>query len=88
MSEEIKTNELRRYAIMNRTEVTFRVSGDGSVAVMNRNGILNIPHIQGAPPYNTEEVLARADKFSLHPEEGKQRTVTRAEMAALLSQPN
>ena len=86
MSVEIKTNDLRRYAIQTRSEVTYRVRSSGQTAVMNPKGIIQIPGISGRPAYNVEDVLQRADEFVLNRPEEKSRTLTREAMAELLKQ--
>ena len=64
---DVKLNDLRRYAILNRTPVTYLDQG-GRKARVNRKGIVEIPGITGAPPYNVEDVLAAAREFVLEPE--------------------
>ena len=64
---DVKLNDLRRYAILNRTPVTYLDQG-GRKARVNRKGIVEIPGINGAPPYNVEDVLAAAREFVLEPE--------------------
>ena len=87
MSGDIKPNELRLYAINNRTEITYRASSQGQVCMVNEHGIIQIPGISGLPPYNIEDVLAHADEFELKNKKDKPRTLTRAEMVQLLKPP-
>lgn len=84
MSTEIKPNDLRLYAIQTRSEITYRVRHPAQVCVVNENGIVKIPGLSGPPPYNVEEVLARADEFILTSAKEKPRTLTREQMAELL----
>ena len=84
MSTEIKANELRLYAIQTRTEITYRVRSDGQVCVVDTKGIIKIPGLSGLPPYNADEVLARADEFILNRPDQKPRTLSREEIAELL----
>lgn len=84
MSAEIKANELRLYAIKNRVEVTYRVRSNGQVCVVDEKGVIKIPGISGLPPYNSDEVLARADEFTLSGRNQKPRTLSREELAELL----
>ncbi len=87
MSAEFKGNDLRRYAIKNRTAITCRVRSADQVCVVNEKGLLKIPGISGRPPYNVEDVLARADEFTLTGPDKRARPVSRAELAALLNPP-
>lgn len=87
MSGDIKPNDLRLYAINNRTEITYRAGSQGQVCVVNEHGIIQIPGISGLPPYNIEDVLAHADEFELKNKKDKPRTLTRAEMVQLLKPP-
>ncbi|MFQ5778057.1 MAG: hypothetical protein ACE5IP_08615 [Terriglobia bacterium] len=87
MSSDIKPNDLRLYAINNRTEITCRMSSNGQVCMVNERGLIQIPGISGLPPYNCEDVLARADQFELKDSKDKPRTLTRAEMVRLLKPP-
>lgn len=80
---EIKLNELRRYAIANRTRITYRTR-DGRVSVVTVQGIVEIPGVTGPPPYNSEEVLREADEFLCAMEDGKTSTLTREAMAEML----
>lgn len=84
MSTEISANDLRRFAIQTRTEITYRVRHGGQVCVVNTNGLIKIPGLSGLPPYNIEEVLAAADQFELQRGPEKPRTLNREEMLALL----
>ncbi len=63
---ELKLNELRRYAIKTRNFVHYRDT-EGRSAVLNPKGIIEIPGITGPPPYNVEDVFARAVEFRLEP---------------------
>lgn len=84
MSADIKPNDLRLFAIQNRAEITYRVRRAEQVCVVNPQGIIKIPGLAGPPPYNVEEVLARADEFTLARSGQKAQTLGREEMAALL----
>jgi len=84
MSAEIKVNDLRLLAIQTRGEITFRAR-DGRVGVMSEKGILHIPGLNGPPSYNLDDVLARAEEFTLTGADKKARTLARAEMVALLA---
>lgn len=84
MPGDIAANDLRRYAIQTRTEITYRVRRDAQVCVVNTSGLIKIPGLSGPPSYNAEDVLARADEFELKRGEEKPRTLTRAEMLELL----
>lgn len=84
MSSEIIANDLRRFAIQTRTEITYRVRQGGETCVVNTQGLIKIPGLSGLPSYNVEEVLARADQFELQRAAEKPRTLTRDEMVALL----
>ena len=64
---DVKLNDLRRYVVLNRTPVTY-LDQSGRKAHVNRKGIVEIPGIAGAPPYNVEDVLAAAQEFVLEPE--------------------
>lgn len=83
---EVKLNDLRRYAIFNRTPITY-LDGQGRKARVNRKGIVEIPEITGPPPYNVEDVLAGAQEFVLEPEgpQPQVRRLTRQEIAELLA---
>ena len=83
MSEELKLNDLRRFAILTRTEVTYRNSRNGQTCVVSRKGTIEIPGLASRPTYNAEEVLAAADDFRLEPEAGPSRALPREELAAL-----
>ncbi len=82
---EIKLNDLRRFAIWNRTPITLS-DPQGRKVVVNRKGIVEIPGINHPDPPNAEEVLAGAAEFLLQPEDPKAKPsqLGRAEMAALL----
>ncbi len=82
---EIKLNELRRFAIWNRTPITFS-DPQGRKVVVNRKGLVEIPGINHPHPPNAGEVLAAALEFLLEPEDPKvsPRQLSREEMAALL----
>lgn len=84
MGEELKLNDLRRFAILTRTAVTCRSSRDGRACVVSRKGVIEIPGLAGRPSYNAEELLSVADDFRLEPEAGDVRTVPREELTALL----
>lgn len=86
MSEELKLNDLRRFAILTRTAVTYRTSRDGHTCVIQRNGVVQIPGISGPPAYDAEAVLADAEEFRLEPETGQPRAIPREELAALVKQ--
>ena len=83
---EVKLNDLRRYAILNRTPITYS-DASGRQARVRRNGVVEIPGLAGAPPYNIEDVLADAQEFVLEPEHPKAqiRRLSRPEIAALLA---
>lgn len=81
---DIKPNDLRLLAIQTRSEITYRVRSDGQVCVVNEKGIIKIPGLNGPPPYDVEEVLARADEFILAGRDRKTQTLSREEMIALL----
>lgn len=83
---EVRLADLRRYAIFNRTAILYR-DPNGRQARVNRKGIIEIPAVAGAPPYNIEEVLAVAEEFSLEPEgpKAQPRRLTRPQMAGLLA---
>lgn len=87
MSAEITANELRRYAIRTRTEITYRVRGQAQECVVNHQGIIKIPGISGRPAYNSEDVLARADEFELRGDNEAPRTLSREQMLELLKPP-
>lgn len=87
MSTEITANQLRRYAIQNRTEITYRVRRQGQVCVVNTQGIIKIPGISGPALYNADDVLARADEFELKRGEEKPRSLSREQMLELLKPP-
>ena len=84
MSSEILPNDLRRFAIQTRTEITYRVRDGGQTCVVNTQGLIKIPGLSGLPPYNVEEVLAQADQFELRRGAETPRTLTREEMIQLL----
>lgn len=84
MSEEIKLNDLRRFAILSRTAVTYRSRQGGRACVINRKGTIEVPEISGRPTFNAEELLAVADEFHLEPETSAARTLAREELAGLL----
>jgi hypothetical protein len=86
MGMEIKANELRRYAILTRTSITYRVHSSGETGVVNSKGIIHIPGISGRPSYNLEDLLARADEFEVSRENERPRTLTREAMIELLKQ--
>ncbi len=83
---EVKLHDLRRYAVLNRTPITYS-DASGRKARVKRNGIVEIPGLAGAPPYNIEDVLADAQEFVLEPEDPKAqvRRLSRPEIAALLA---
>lgn len=83
VSVEIKVNDLRLYAIQTRSEIAFRARSQAGL--MDAKGILKIPGLSGAPPYSLDDVLARAEEFTLTGADKKSRTVTREEMAGLLA---
>jgi len=85
MSVEIKVNDLRLLAIQTRSEITFRARAANQTGVVTTQGLLKIPGISGAPPYNLDDVLARADEFMLTGADKKARALTREEMAALVA---
>ena len=85
MSVEIKVNDLRLLAIHTRSEITFRARAANQTGVVTTQGLLKIPGISGAPPYNLDDVLARADEFMLTGADKKARALTREEMAALVA---
>lgn len=87
MSTEIKANDLRTYAIQNRTEVACRVRTANQVCVVHPNGVVKIPGISGHPPYNIDDVIARADEFTLTGKDREARSVSREEMGELLKPP-
>lgn len=82
---EVKLSDLRRYAILNRIPITY-LDQSGRKARVNRKGIVEIPGITGAPPYNVEEVLAAAQEFVLEPEDPKAqvRRLSRQQIVELL----
>lgn len=84
MSDEIKLNDLRRFAILNRTAITYRSSRDGRTVVINRQGLVQVPGLASRPTFNAEDLLSVADDFRLDPETGAPRTVLREELAGLL----
>lgn len=84
MSDDIPVNDLRRFAIQTRTEITYRVRQGGQVCVVNTQGLIKIPGLAGLPPYNVEEVLLHADQFELQRTAEKPRLLNREEMVALL----
>lgn len=84
MDSEIIANDLRRYAIHTRTEITYRVRSHGQVCVVNTKGIIKIPGIGGLPAYDADHVLARADEFELQRGQEKPRLLSREEMADVL----
>ncbi len=63
---ELKLNDLRRYAISTRNVIRYR-DAQGRVAVLNQKGIIEVPGINGPPPYNVEDVFAGAVQFCLEP---------------------
>ena len=83
---DVKLNELRRYAILNRTPVTY-LDQSGRKARVNRKGIVEIPGIAGAPPYSVEDVLAAAQEFVLEPEglDAQIRRLNRQQLVELLT---
>ncbi len=85
MSADIKANDLRLLAIQTRSEITFRARGGNHVGVVSDKGLLKVPGLQGPPPYDLDDVLARAEEFVLRGADKKARTLTRAEMAALIA---
>jgi len=62
----LKLNDLRRYAIRTRNLVRFR-DAQGHTVLLNQKGLLEIPGVAGAPPYNAEGVFASAVEFRLEP---------------------
>lgn len=78
-------NDLRRFAIWNRTRITCQ-DGAGRSVTVNRKGIVEIPGINLPNPPNAEQVLAAASEFLLEPEGEKAapRQLSQAEMVALL----
>ena len=84
MAGDLLANDLRRYAIHQRTEITYRVRAAGQACVVDANGIIKIPGIGGRPPYNVEAVLARADEFELQRGAEKPRIISREQMIQLL----
>ena len=80
---EIKLNELRRYAIVNRARITYRTR-DGRVSVVDVKGIVEIPGVSGPPPYSVEDVLREADEFVCETQDGKSATLGREALAELL----
>ena len=63
---EFKLNALRRYAIKTRNVVHY-CDAAGRCATLNPKGIIEIPGVNGPPPYNVEEVFAKAVEFRLEP---------------------
>jgi len=80
---EIKANDLRLYAIQTRSEIAFRARDQRGV--MTAAGIMKIPGLAGPPSYNLDDVLARAEEFTLTGNDKQSRTLTRAAMVELLA---
>ncbi len=79
---ELKLNDLRRYAVLNDTTITFRDAA-GREARVASSGVAEIPGISGQPPYGISELLATSDQFELSGKEGGRR-LNRAAMMELV----
>ena len=80
---DLKLNDLRRYAILRATAITFR-DGERREARVNDSGIAEIPGIKDRPAYRVDEVLEAASEFELG--QTKPRRVTREQMIELVRQ--
>lgn len=79
---DLKLNDLRRYAVLNGTTITFR-DGAGREARIASSGVAEIPGINGQPAFGVSELLAAAEQFELSGK-GAARRLSRAAMLELV----
>src|SRR5512140_2351158 len=80
---DLTLNELRRYAVLRATSITYRDNA-GRVVVITDTGLAQIPGIKGIPEYRVDEVLEAAREFELGGP--KPRRIAREQMIELVRQ--
>ena len=80
---ELRSADIRRYAVDNRTEIRIIDSGAGRECVFNTRGQMRIPGED--KEVRLEDLLAAADRFEMMAE-GKPRVMTREEFAGVISE--
>jgi hypothetical protein len=87
--------ELRKLSIRKQSRIHFRLR-NGMECVVSEHGIAQVPALKGIPDFNLEEELAAASEFLLEPaivadkksdkkNPPKPRSITRAELAGMVS---
>jgi len=82
----LNLNQLRRWAIFNRTRISY-TDVEGRGAVVNAQGIVEIPNVSGRPGYSVDEVLRNATEFVLQADGSKAppRRLSREEVSQLVA---
>jgi hypothetical protein len=86
----MKLLDLRKVAIKKQQRIRFRMR-NGMDGVVNELGVAQAPGLNGQPDFNLEQELEAATTFILEPlnlgqkNAPKPRTVSREEMAAMVS---
>lgn len=80
---DLTLNELRRYAVLRATSITYRDNA-GRVVIITDTGLAQIPGIKGIPEYRVDEVLEAAREFELGG--AKPKRITREQMIEMVRQ--
>jgi len=83
---EIKLTDLKKLAIDNRVEITYRDTKTGRICKVNKHGIAKVPDWDMKKPigFRIEDVLDVADEFMIEHGDGKREVLTRGQVAQML----
>ena len=83
---EIKLTDLKKLAIDNRVEITYRDSKTGRICKVNKHGIAKVPDWDMKKPigFRIDDVLNASDEFIIEHEDGEKEVLTREQAAQML----